>query len=31
MGLYPFNSNAQMSWDKTYPNKMGNKRVHEYR
>ena len=31
MSLYPFNPNTEMSWVKTYPNKVGNGRVHEYR
>ena len=30
MGLYPFNPNIQMGWVKTYPNKVGDKRIHEY-
>ena len=30
MGLYPFNSNIQMDWVKTYPNKVGNGLVHRY-
>ena len=31
MGLYQFNPNVQMSWVKTYPNKVGNEQVHGYR
>ena len=31
MGLYPFNSNIQMGWVKSYPNQVGNEWVHEYR
>ena len=30
MGLYPFNSNTQMGWVKTYPSKVGNGRVYGY-
>ena len=30
MGFYSFNQNIQMGWVKTYPNKMGNGRVHGY-
>ena len=30
MGLYPFNPNIQMSWVKTYSNKVDNGWVHGY-
>ena len=30
MDLYPFNLNIQMGWIKTYPNKVGDERIHEY-